>query len=230
MSNSSAITFKYLDIGPIAAGRGGVQRFFMLIHDIKFTEELFEPSDKWPLEKDRMVETAENPCGATPVTCMKTEAGKEVDFSQHIATCRYLARIHNVNSGDAFKDYVQDLVADEYQGARDLWVKMAFGGGSIDEKKLYTAEELPKALKMFDALYKKFKTEGDDSPYLSTNAAGDKPLWGDTALFGYLHDNIKTGFLKEEELTQYSNLDAMYKAFGAIPEVASWIEAHSSQK
>lgn len=217
------LTFKYLALGPLG-GRGGVQRFFMLTQGINFNERLFSPSDTWPIEKAQMIKTGENPCGATPVSYIKSETGdQQLHLSQHIAVCRYLARVNNINSGDAYKDYVQDLVADEYQGARDLWVTTAFKA-TDEDKATYASETFPKKLQMFDALYKKFKTEGDASPYLSTNAGGDKPLWGDAAVFGLCYDHIKTGLMREEELTSYPNLDAMYKAYASIPTVASWIE------
>mmetsp|Transcript_21081 Transcript_21081/g.34888 ORF Transcript_21081/g.34888 Transcript_21081/m.34888 type:complete len:227 (-) Transcript_21081:196-876(-) len=224
---TAAVTFKYIALGAIG-GRGGVQRFFMLTHDIKFNEELFSPSEKWPVEKARMLETEENPCGAAPVTYLQGEAGESLHLSQHIAVCRYLARVNNINSGDAYKDYVQDLVADEYQGARDAWVRTAFGA-SNEEKATYSSETFPKKLKMFDTLYKKFKTSDDVSPYLSTNAAG-KPLWGDCAIFGLCYDHIQTGLLKEEDLADYCNIAALYKSFAAIPAVASWIDEKSQQK
>ena len=51
-----------------------------------------------------------------------------------------------------------------------------------------------------------------------------KPLWGDTAMFSIIYDNIQTGHMAEDILKDYPNLQALYKAFGAIPAVAGWIE------
>jgi hypothetical protein len=222
---TSAVTFKYLALGAIG-GRGGVQRFFMLTHDIPFKEELFSPSDNWPIEKARLLKSMENPCGSSPVTYMQGEGGEELHLSQHIAVCRYLARVNNIKSGDAYQDYVQDLVADEYQSARNGWVAAAFGS-SDEEKATYTSETFPQKLQMFNTLYKKFKTTDDaTSPYLSTNADG-KPLWGDSAMFGLCYDHIKTGLMDEEDLAAYANIAALYKSYAAIPAVASWIEQKS---
>jgi hypothetical protein len=121
MNPSALLVFKYLNLGAIG-GRGGVQRFFMLANDIKFEEELFAPGDAWAAEKKRMMETGDNPCGTVPVTIFSgDEEGAAQSLSQHIAVCRYLARLHKLDTGDAYKDYVQDLVADEYQPFRAEW-------------------------------------------------------------------------------------------------------------
>ena len=99
------------------AGRGGIVRFFMQIHDIEFEDEVVDMSADWKALKEELVSSGRNPCGTLPVV-----TDGEHDMSQHIAVTKYLARVYRVTSGDPWKDYVQDLVADEYQGWRAKWV------------------------------------------------------------------------------------------------------------
>ena len=47
-------------------------------------------------------------------------------------------------SDDAYEEYVQDLVADEYQGFRDAWVKTAFSG-TDEEKAKYKDEDVARS-------------------------------------------------------------------------------------
>lgn len=215
------VTFKYLNISPLA-GRGGVQRFFMLSNGIPFTEELFTPGpDSWGVEKLRMIESGENPCGTVPLLIIKSDDGEDKHFTQHIAGCRYMARINNLDTGDHYKDYVQDLVADEYHEFRGQWAHHNFSA-SDEEKEEYKKDGLIKQLSKFEALYIKYATA---APYLSVNSAG-KPLWGDSAIFGLVYDLINTGFLSPEDLSAYPKVLALHEAYGAIPEVAAWIEEH----
>ena len=217
---TASVSFKYLDLGHIG-GRGGTLRFFLLANGIPYTEDLYQYNDSvWGVEKKRLVESGENPCGTVPVAY--TEDGQH-HLSQHISMARYFARINKLDSGDAWKDYVQDVVADEYQGFRNIWVEKSFA--STDEQKAeYASKTVPELLTKFEALYKKYKTTGKDQAYLSTSPSGS-PLWGDTAMFSILYDHIQLGHLTEETLTSsYPHLSAMYKTFIAIPAVAEWIE------
>jgi len=217
----TSFTLKYFQLGPLAA-RGGVQRFFMLTHDIPFQDQLFVlGGPEWPVEKTRMVQSGENPCGTLPVTTMTNQDGTEHFLSQHIATCRYLAHLHNITSGDAYTDYIQDAVADEYHGWASSWVAAAFFK-SNEEKEAYKSGELVEQLTKFNALYKKYVTTAT-SPFLSVTAAG-KPLWGDSAVFGLLHDHFQAGLLTEEVLQEYPHLANLYQAYGSIEAVAKWIE------
>lgn len=206
------LTFNYLKI-PFE-GRGGVTRFFMLSQGIPFSEKLLVPSDDWAQEKKRLLESGENPSGSLPLLYCNGEP-----HPQHIAASRYLARVHGVTSGDDYKDYVQDLVADEYQGFRDQWVNATFSG-SDEVKAEYKSGDLVKQLIKFDALYKTFKT---DDPFLSLSAKTGQPLWGDAAIYGLLRDHILANFLTEADLDAYPNLLAMYTAYGKIPAVEEWI-------
>ena len=157
--SNSPITFKYLALPHGLGGRGGVQRFFMLSQNIDFEEKLVPYNEEWAAEKERLVKSGENPCGSVPITYVKDADAREIPMTQHIASSRYLAQVHGVGSGDAYQDYVQDLVADEYQGFRDQWVHVAFAG-SDEEKEEFRNTKLPALLKKFNALYEKFTGKG----------------------------------------------------------------------
>jgi hypothetical protein len=225
---TSKLVLKYLDLPHCIGGRGGALRYFLLCQDIPFTEQLFAMGDEWTNEKKRLVETGENPSATVPVIVAtnNNNNNEEEDeescyyLSQHIATARLLARIHGKDSGDAYQDYIQDMIADEYQGFRNKWVWASFEA-KVDEKAEYQSKDLPQQLTKFNALYRNFQTH---TIYLSVNKANDMPLWGDAALFGLLRDHILTGHMTEETLQAYPELMAMYQAFGKIPAVASWIE------
>ena len=282
-SNSNVdfeLTFKYLDLGAVG-GRGGIQRFFMLANNIPFIEQLYDFSDpaSWGVEKQRLLDTNENPCGSVPVTILQTtnnnhhkkvmndhkKQKKEEDItttttttttkgvddsdlclhlSQHVSTCRYLARLYQKDMGDnnsnAYQEYVQDLVAEEYQGFRAQWVEYSFYNNDDKAKENYRTTILPKQLIKFEALYQKYKAavQQDSSssssstttvtqslypPFLSTT---QNPLWGDSAMFGILYDHIQFQYMTEESLYagDYPHLAALYKAFATIPAVATWIE------
>ena len=181
------------------------------------------------LKRNDLIESGENPCGTVPVVTMKHDNDDDDDhhhLSQHIATARYIARNYELNSGNAWKDYVQDLVADEYQGFRNIWVEKSFGA-TDEEKAEYRATTVPETLSKFEALYQKYKTM-EDGAYLSTSPSGS-PLWGDTALFSLLYDHIQLGHLTEDTLpSTYPHLAALYKAYGTIPAVLEWIELKQS--
>jgi Glutathione S-transferase, C-terminal domain len=215
LSTETPVQFKYLNFLPYGA-RGGVTRFFLLSQGIQFEEELIKPGDDWAAEKKRLIETGENPSGSAPIL-YSGKGGK--GHPQHIAVSRYLARVHKLTSGDDYKDYVQDLVADEYQGFRDQWVQVTFMGND-DDKAEYKKGDLIKHLTKFDALYNTFKTE---DVYLSVSAKTGEPLWGDAAVFGLLRDHILTGYITNDDLKEYSNLTALYESYGSIPAVKEWM-------
>lgn len=208
------VTLKYFNFGPLGA-RGGVTRFFMLANNIDFKEELIDFGTDWPTEKKRLLDSGENPCGTVPLVYTPES---EV-LSQHIATCRLLAKRNGISSGDDYQDYIQDLVGDEYQSFRNKWVSQL--SSTAEQKEAYKNDEMPGELTKFNSLYKKFATS---APYLSVNDS-KKPLWGDAAIFGLLYDHVQTGFITAAVLeSEYPALSALYEAFGAIPAVAKWID------
>lgn len=211
--SNSPLVFKYLKLLPFGA-RGGVTRFFMLAQGIPFEERLFGTADEWPAEKKRLIESGENPAGTLPILESNGES-----HPQHIAVSRYLARVHQVTSGDDYKDYVQDLVADEYQSFRNHWVKVTFSG-TDSEKEAYQTTDVPNYLTKFDALYDKFKTE---AVFLSTSGKTGQPLWGDAAIFGLLRDHILSKYITKDDLAAYPRLNEMYNAYESIPAVAHWL-------
>jgi hypothetical protein len=217
---ASKLLFKYLALPNGIGGRGGAQRFFLLSQDIPYSEQLCAMGDEWAVEKKRLVDSGENPSGGVPVIVATVDENKEIFLPQHIATARLLAKIHGKNSGDVYNDYVQDMVADEYQGFRTKWVDVTFNGND-EEKKDYQSNELPQQLDKFNALYKNFKTHGT---FMSVNPNNDKPLWGDAAIFGLVRDHILTGHMTVEELREYPDLMDMYEAFETIPAVSDWIK------
>lgn len=203
---STAVAFKYLDLGGIG-GRGGVVRFFMLVHDIPFTEELIEPGEAWAKVKPQLIKSGENPAGKLPV--VKTDDG--ATLTQHIAIMRKLAADRSISQGD----FANDAIADEYQSFREAWVDAAFLGGDKGKFQRHVVEELA----VFEGLYIKYAT-------YSTFLSSSKPLWGDTAIASLIRDIILTGFLDENDLPALApRLYTMYSAFIAIPAVAKWIES-----
>ena len=220
VSNSSPLVFKYLNLLPLG-GRGGVTRFFLLSQGIPFEEDLLSTTDgAWAAEKKRLVATGGNPSGSLPVVYNSNDDSKTL-HPQHIAVSRYLARVYKVTAADDYKDYVQDLVADEYQSFRDHWVKVTFSGTDND-KSVYTENDLVKYLTKFDALYETFKTE---DVFLSTSAKTGQPLWGDAAVYGLLRDHVLTKYITVNDLSaNYPRLGAMYTAYEKIPAVQEWLE------
>ena len=63
-------------------------------------------------------------------------------MAQHVSTCRYLARTNKLDTGDNLKDSYQDMIADEYQGFRNLWVVKTFEASDV-EKAEYKNKTLP---------------------------------------------------------------------------------------
>jgi hypothetical protein len=218
ISDSAPLVFKYLNLLPYGA-RGGVTRFFMLVQNIDFEEHLINMGDDWAKEKQRLIESGENPCGSAPILY-----SNGMPHPQHIAVARYLARVHKLTSGDDYKDYVQDLVADEYQGFRDHWVKVTFTGDDA-AKAEYKTGDLVKQLAKFNAMYDTFKT---DEVFLSVSAKTGQPLWGDAAVYGLLRDHILTAYITLEDLKAYPRLSCMYTAYEEIPAVKGWLKSISA--
>lgn len=220
---NSPLVFQYLNLLPVGA-RGGVTRFFMLSQGIDFSEQLIAMSD-WPAVKKRLVESGRNPAGSLPIlystNSHDTNKEQQQAHPQHIAVCRYLARIHGVTANDDYKDYVQDLVADEYQGFRDAWVKATFSSTDA-EKDDYTDKALPAYLTKLDALYETFATT---DTFLSLSAKTMQPLWGDAAVYGLLRDHVLTKYITTADLAaSYPRLAKMYAAYETIPAVKAWLE------
>ena len=208
----SRIIFKYLDILPFG-GRGGVTRFFLLSQGLSFDEDL---AANWAQEKQRLVETGENPSGSVPILYSNGEA-----HPQHIAAARYVARVYGLTSGDDYKDYVQDLVSDEYQGFRDQWAAATFRGDE-EAKKVYKDNVVPVQLRKFNALYESFKTH---DIFLSVSSKTGHPLWGDAAIYGLLRDHIVSGSMNRDDLVMYPRLMAMFTAYEEIPAIKKWLES-----
>lgn len=202
----------YLNLPLPVGGRGGTLRFFMLAHGIKFEEDLTEMKD-WPAKKKELISSGINPAATVPIL----EVGDQI-LTQHVSIMRYLAHETGISSGSTYSDYVQDLVSDEYQTWRDAWVAAAFG--PEEGKSKYKSETIPAKLKMFEALYSKYKTK---DVFLSESPAGIG-LWGDTAVFTIIFDNINTEFLSKEQLGEYPCLNSLYEKYGALPQVSTWVE------
>ena len=226
---ASKLMLKYLALPFGLGGRGGVLRFFLLSQDIPFTEHLYNMGDEWTEEKRRLIESGENPSATVPIiVVMPTNEDDNNKLSsptsilpQHIATSRLLAKVYDTTSGDTYEDYVQDLVADEYQGFRDRWVAVTFSS-SDEEKEVYRNDELPKLLTKFNGLYEQFKTH---DVFLSISSKTNNPLWGDAAIFGLLRDHIITGHTTFDNLkASYPYLSMMYETYEKIPSVAKWIK------
>lgn len=174
-----------------------------------FEQDLVNDND-WPEEKRRLIESGENPAKCVPILYFSGRA-----HPQTIAGARYLARVKGLTSGDDYQDYVQDLVADEYQGFCEQWVQ-AMIYGDEDAKKAYKENVVPGQLKKFDALYDTF---------LSVSSTTARPLWGDAAMFGLLRDHIFTGCVTREELVVYPRLTAMLTDYEEIPEVKKFLDS-----
>uniref|UniRef100_A0A7S2ZME8 Glutathione transferase n=1 Tax=Rhodosorus marinus TaxID=101924 RepID=A0A7S2ZME8_9RHOD len=211
------IHMKYLQLGGIG-GRGGVVRFFMLAHGLEYEEELYGMTDgSWTERKESMFKTGENPAGTLPLLEVD---GKQV--TQHVAAMRYIARVRDLTTGDAYGEFVQDAFADQYQLVRDDWVRHSFG--SEEDKKKLKEEVVKRHFKVLDGLITKWQTE---KVYLSLGKNG-MPLWGDAAAFGIVYDHIKTGAITKEEVdANYPKLAAIYSNFSEIPSVSQWISEKS---
>lgn len=207
------LRFKYLNFVPLGA-RGGVTRFFMLSQGLAFEEDLVTPGPNWAAEKKRLIESGENPAGTLPIIYSNGA------HPQHIAVSRYIARVHGLTSGDDYKDYVQDLVADEYQSWRNDWVKVTFSG-SDEDKASYKSTDVPKYLTKFNALYETFQ---QDEVFLSRSSKTNQPLWGDAAVYGLLRDHVLTNYITVDDLSEFPKLSKMYASYAAIPAIKEWLD------
>jgi glutathione S-transferase len=215
------LTLEYLNVAPLA-GRGGVVRFFMLIHGLDFDEKLIAMSD-WGATKAEMIASKENPCGSVPILVVNDDDSVPI-LTQHIALCRYLFRTKIAPNGDsatAMEEMLQDMVADEYQAWQNGWCTTL---GSAEVKAAYKAEKLSIHLALMNALYEKYATVSSEHPFLSTTSRSHKPLWADVAVACLVYDHFQTGLLTEDELKAYPKIDALYGAFCALAPVAAWID------
>ena len=135
MKISDPIVFRYLMLPNGLGGRGAVTRFFFLANNIPFTEDNVSMADWGAGEKVKSIESGENPCGTLPILYVGDKQEDASHVIQHIAMSRFIARLHGVTKDmTPYEEYVQDLVADEYQGFRDMWVSIAVS--SSDEETL----------------------------------------------------------------------------------------------
>ena len=215
---TSKLVLNYFALPNGLGGRGGVLRFFFLSQGIEFEEKLFAPGEEWAAEKARLKASGENPTAKTPVVYADDQP-----LPEHISTARLLAHVHGVSSSDHYKNYVQDLVSDEYQNFRNVWAQAVFSG-TDDEKATYRETEVPQRLEQFDSLYKSFKCDNSNA-FLSTSDKTGQPLWGDAAIFCLLYDHIQAGLLSRQALDKYNHLESMFVAYEKIPAVEQWISS-----
>ncbi|KAJ8909181.1 hypothetical protein NDN08_005874 [Rhodosorus marinus] len=211
--SATKVNLQYLNLGPVG-GRGGVVRFFMLANGIQYEEQLFALSNgEWERKKKVLIESGDNPAGTVPIVDIDG-----VTLTQHVAIMRYIANNRNLSSDEYLHNYVQDAVADQYQHLRDDWASNAFG--SADQKQKLTTELAPPQLHVLDRLYAKLKLED----VLLSHGNKASYLWGDVAIFGILHDLVRTGNLTEEDMrSNYPNLHAVYKTFSENEAISKWI-------
>lgn len=217
ITKDSKLLFSYIGLPSGIAGRGGALRFFLLVHGIPFDEKVIAFPDAWPAEKQRLLETNENPAGTVPVVYAEGKC-----LPQHAAIARFLASLYNRTAGSAYGDYLQDMVTNEYISFRDTWVHMTFVA-SDEEKAKYKSEGVPAELAKFNTYYEHFASH---DVYMSVDVNNGKPLWGDSFLFGLLRDHILTGHMAREDLTKYAKLDGLFQAYEKLPEAAAWIASN----
>ncbi|KAL7556051.1 hypothetical protein ACA910_010010 [Epithemia clementina (nom. ined.)] len=256
VANNTKLTIHYFDLGSVA-GRGGVQRFFLLANGLASLlddEQLYDVTNpnSWGVEKKRLLETKENPCGSLPVLVMTTttthtaagggsrSSSNRQHFCQHISTCRYLARkfqllpaaVHNndtTNNNNTNHKDDEDAFWTEYvqdvvtEEYHDFRAQFAHYAFYCQNAKEKDEYKTKTVPWFLTKLNGLYEKYQMAAPYMSTSVAGC-PLWGDAAVFTILYDHLQFQFLTRDDLKSYSYLEALYTAFGSIPAVAAWIQ------
>ncbi|CAJ1359055.1 unnamed protein product [Effrenium voratum] len=208
------LTLEYLALPSPISGRGGVVRFFLLANKVVFTEKLHSLEDWGGSVKAKYVAEGISPAGQLPLLWVG-----ESPNSEHISLMRLvagLAQLKTAKEADCWSLYVQDMVADAYAEWRGAWASATFGGDAA-AKETYKAT-VPGRLKQFEGVLAKAGLKG---AFIS----GDLPLWGDSALFSLISDNIVTGCIGADAVKEFPLLHQICTAYAGIEAVASWYGA-----
>ena len=79
------LKLKYFELGPVA-GRGGIVRFMLYVHDVDFEDVKVAPDNSWLDLKQELVTSGHNPCGTIPVLYID-----DTPYFGHIPILKYLA-------------------------------------------------------------------------------------------------------------------------------------------
>ncbi|CAE7624424.1 GSTP1 [Symbiodinium pilosum] len=206
------LTLEYLALPSPISGRGGVVRFFLLANKVVFTEKLHSLADWGGSVKAKYVAEGISPAGHLPLLWV----GDGPACSEHISLMRLVANLTQLKTAkdaDCWSLYAQDMVADAYAEWRGDWASATFGGDDA-AKDTYKAT-IPGRLKQFEGVIAKAGLKG---AFIS----GDLPLWGDSALFSLISDNIATGYTGVDAVKEFPLLHQICTAYAGIEAVAGW--------
>eukprot|EP00160_Parvularia_atlantis_P021516 Unigene9361_Nuclearia_a/m.28571 Unigene9361_Nuclearia_a/g.28571 ORF Unigene9361_Nuclearia_a/g.28571 Unigene9361_Nuclearia_a/m.28571 type:complete len:218 (+) Unigene9361_Nuclearia_a:82-735(+) len=196
------VKVQYLNLP--AVGRGEVVRLFLEDNQVPFHDDRIDMKD-WPTLKAEVQRDGRNPAAHVPIVTI----GGRV-YTEHIATCRYIARRLGLYGQDAEADYYTDKIADAYVDWRNSWVKI-FGLDDAGKAKRL-AEEMPQHAQVFESFLG--MREG---PFFG----GATFTFADAAVFQIMHDEIKFGATIAAD--KFPRLNAFYEAVKARPNVAAYL-------
>eukprot|EP00439_Symbiodinium_sp_Y106_P068571 s531_g11.t1 len=205
------LRLEYLALPAPISGRGGALRFFLLANKVVFSEKLHALAD-WGSMKAKYVAEGISPAGHLPLLWV----GDGPACSEHISLMRLVAglvQLKNVKDADCWSLYTQDMIADAYTEWRSDWAAATFGSNDA-AKETYKAGVLGR-LKQFEGVITKAGVKG-------AFVSGDLPLWGDSALFSLISDNIATGYIEADAVKEFPLLFQICKAYANLEAVASW--------
>jgi len=202
---ATKLKLKYFELGPIA-GRGGVVRFMLFVHDLDFEDVKVAPDDSWLELKQELVTSGHNPCGTIPVLYID-----DTPYFGHIPILKYMAAKLDADSSDPEVIYRSNVMLDEYTNWRNDWSDSLF---DEEKKKAYT-EKRETIYALIEKLYERRLDKS--GPYFM---GLEKPGYDDLCVFTMVQDDFN--MCGEMNLDAYPTVKAMCEKVKAIPRIAAW--------
>jgi len=199
------LKLKYFELGLIA-GRGGVVRFMLYVHDLDFEDIKVAPDNSWLQLKQELVTSGHNPCGTVPVLYID-----ETPYFGHIPILKYLAAKFDAGSSDPEVIYRSNVMLDEYTNWRNDWSDSLFD----EEKKKVYSEKREKIYALIEKLYDRRLDKS--KPYFM---GMEKPGYDDLCIFTMVQDDQQ--LCGEMNLDAYPTIKTVCEKVKAIPRIAAW--------
>ena len=206
------LILKYFDFSSMhgLAGRGGEIRFFMMVNEIHYEDDIASFEEWCAGAKQAAIETGEAPTGHLPIVKLGSR-----NLIECFSIMRMLSRKIGIYGSDIDRDYLVDMAADTTNDFRQAWVKSFFGTAEDKEKYLTAADQRKFYYNLANYIISHCKGSGS---YI----VGNSSSFVDAVLFSLLWDDMAVNGEDKELMAASPLVASFYKAFLNQTKVKAW--------